>query len=216
MVELKNVFLNYTKNYYILYDISLKVERGEKVVLFGEPGSGKTSLIRLILGLEKSYTGESSINNISSKKIDFKKDVSALYISSRGAFLENKSVYKNIEYVLKLRNKNKLDSRMFIYSALKNYGLFSYKDVKVKDLSQFNRIMLQLARASFRDKLDLICVDDVFLDLNESEKQHVVKHLSKFLEGETTSIIALSEEDLKQKLGNRVINLNLGSIETND
>lgn len=217
MVELKNVCLNYTKSYYILYDINLKIEKGEKIVLFGQEGSGKTSLLRLILGLEKNYKGEASINNISTKKIDFKKDVSALYISSRGAFLEGKSVYKNIEYVLKLRGKKKLDSQMFIYSALKNYGLYSYKDVKVKNLSQFNRIMLQFARASFREQLDLVCVDDIFLTLNESEKQHVVKHLLKLIsEGNITSIIALSENDLKETLGKRIINLNLGSIETND
>ena len=92
MIELKNVNLNYTKNYFILCDINLVINKGEKIVLFGQVGSGKTSLIRLILGLEKNFTGEASINNISTKKIDFKKDVSALYISSRGAFLEGKSV----------------------------------------------------------------------------------------------------------------------------
>ncbi len=217
MIELKNVNLNYTKNYFILFNINLKIEKGEKVVLLGAEGSGKTSLIRLILGLEKSFTGEASINNISTKKIDFKKDVSALYISSRGAFLEGKSVYKNIEYVLKLRGQNKLDSKMFIYSALKAYGLFSYKDVKVKDLNKFNRIMLQLARASFRDKLDLVCVDDIFIDLNESEKQHVIKHIKKLTADENiTSIIAVSEDAIKNELGNKIINLELGTIVTND
>lgn len=217
MIELNKVNLNYTKSYYVLCDINLKIEKGEKIVLFGQVGSGKTSLLRLILGLEKNYTGEASINNISTKKISFKNDVSALYISSHGAFLETKSVYKNIEYVLKLRGQHKLDTQMFIYSALKTYGLFSYKDVKAKDLSEFNRIMLQLARASFREKLDLICVDDIFVNLNESEKQHVIKHLTKLLEGEdVTTIVAVSDESLKTKLGDRVINLNLGSIEAND
>ena len=208
MIELKNVNLNYTKNYFVLFNINLNITKGEKVVLFGEEGSGKTSLIRLILGLEKGFTGEASINNISTKKISFKKDVSTLYISSRGAFLEGKSVYKNIEYVLKLRGQNKLDSKMFIYSALKAFGLFSYKDVKVKDLSKFNRIMLQLARASFRDKLDLVCIDDIFIDLNESEKQHVIKHIKKLIADENiTSIIAVSDIAIKNELGSKIINL---------
>lgn len=217
MIELKNVNLNYTKNYFILYNINVIINKGEKIVLFGEDGSGKTSFLRVILGLEKRFTGEASINNISTKKISFKSNINALYISSRGAFLEGKSVYKNIEYVLKLRGKNKLDSKMFIYSALKAYGLFSYKDVKVKNLSKFNRIMLALARASFRENLELICIDDIFKDLNESEKNHVIKHISKLIENKNvTSIIAVSDENIKNLLGTRIINLNLGSIVTND
>ena len=54
MIELKNVFLKYTKEFYSLYDINLKIDKGETIALLGKENSGKSSILRLIAKLEKA------------------------------------------------------------------------------------------------------------------------------------------------------------------
>ena len=107
MLNVNNVYLKYTKEYNTLNNINLKIETGERVVLFGEKESGKSSLIRIIAGLEKVTSGDVLIKNIDIKKLNLKTDVSLGYISTYGAFLEKKTVEQNLAYVLKIR---KLDT----------------------------------------------------------------------------------------------------------
>ena len=57
MIRLQNVFLAYNKEYYALYDINLTFQKGDRVALIGEEGSGKTAVLRLIAGLEKNQKG---------------------------------------------------------------------------------------------------------------------------------------------------------------
>ena len=59
MIEFKNVTFAYGEKQ-VLKNFSLKVESGERVCLFGESGKGKTTLLRLICGLEKPNAGEIS------------------------------------------------------------------------------------------------------------------------------------------------------------
>ena len=58
MIRLQNVFLAYNKEYYALYDINLTFQKGDRVALIGEEGSGKTAVLRLIAGLEKNQKGD--------------------------------------------------------------------------------------------------------------------------------------------------------------
>lgn len=212
MIEVKNLYYYYTKDYYALFDISFNVDKNEHVAILGDVDSGKTSLLRLLVGLEKFSKGEININGMPIKRVDFANSFHALFISSRGVFLENKSCKKNIEYVLKMRGE-KIDN-IKIESALNTYGLGSYKDTRAKDLNAFNRVMLQLARASFRDKLDLIVVDDVFSGLAYSEREHVIKHLKPIVMAKNvTSVVACSEKEVAEALSKRIIKLKLGSIE---
>ena len=69
MINLTNLCLKFTKEYYALYNINLTIEKGERVCLFGQSESGKTSILRTLAGLEKEYTGDAFINNKDLKTI---------------------------------------------------------------------------------------------------------------------------------------------------
>ncbi len=79
MLSVNNVYLKYTKEYNTLNNINLQIENGEQVILFGEKESGKSSLIRVIAGLEKATKGEVLINNINVNKINYKADVRVMF-----------------------------------------------------------------------------------------------------------------------------------------
>jgi len=61
-IEFKNVWHSYDGEHYVLQDISFTVARGEMVVILGGSGSGKSTILRLVLGLQKPDRGQIFIN----------------------------------------------------------------------------------------------------------------------------------------------------------
>ena len=64
MIEIKNLYLKYIREYYALCDINLKVQKGESLALIGDEGSGKTTLLRVLAKLEKYDRGEIYLKEI--------------------------------------------------------------------------------------------------------------------------------------------------------
>jgi len=214
MIEVKNVFLDYVKEYHTLNDISLSVADGETVILLGEKDSGKSSLIRVVAGIEQANKGEVYVKGININKLNYKTDISIGYISSKGNFFDNKTVKYNLEYVLKIRKqmKEKIDSA--VNAALLKYDLKHLQDTKVKLLNKFDKIKIAIARLSLR-KLELVFVDDIFDDFSVSEAKKLVERLKDLIEiNSCTAVIATSKEGLLKVLNGRVLKLKYGSLES--
>lgn len=213
MILVKNVYLGYTKEYFTLNNINLVLEKGSKSVLFGEKDSGKSSLLRIIAGLEKPTKGNVYLNNIDISKINFKNDISLGYIGSAGVFLNNKSVKQNLEYVLKIRKENKDVIVSKVANALIKYNMEGIANKKVKELGSFEKFKLSIARLSLR-KLDVLIIDDVFENMAEREQTQAINFIKEINEFEdVTSIIATSNKKLVNELGNNTIKIKYGSIE---
>lgn len=212
MLDVSNVYLKYTKEYNTLNNINLKVEKGEHVVLFGEKESGKSSLIRVIAGLERATKGEVFINNVNVKKIDYKTDVSLGYISSLGAYLENKTVQANLEYVLKIRKLDKQLIKSKVNGVMLSNNLMDLKDRKLKDLSAFDRMRVNIARLNLR-KIDFLICDDIFENFSNAECQKLAKLIMDLIStNECSSIVAISSEKLLKVIKGRIVKLKFGSI----
>lgn len=212
MLNVSNVYLKYTKEYNTLNNINLNVEDGEHVILFGEKESGKSSLIRVIVGLEKVTSGDVIIKNVDVKKINFKTDISMGYLSTLGAFLERKTVTQNLEYVLKIRKYDKEQINSKVNGVILSYGLEGLKDRKLKDLSPFDRIKVAIARLSLR-KIDFLIVDDIFENFADSDSQKLATMINNIIDqNDCSSIVALSNEKLLKSFKGRVVRLKFGSI----
>ncbi len=212
MLSVNNVYLKYTKEYNTLNNINLQIENGEQVILFGEKESGKSSLIRVIAGLEKATKGEVLINNINVNKINYKADVSLGYVSSLGAFLENKTVEKNLEYVLKIRKLDKELIKSKVNGVMLSNNLSGLKDRKLKDLSDFDRMRVNLARLNLR-KIDFLVCDDIFENFAEADATKLAKLVMEIIStNECASIVAVSNEKLLKVIKGRIVKLKFGSI----
>lgn len=212
MLNVSNLYLKYTKEYNTLNNINLKVENNENVVLFGEKESGKSSLIRVIAGLEKITSGEVLIKNIDIKKLNLKNDVSLGYISTYGAFLENKTVVQNLAYVLKIRKYDKDDIASKVNGVVLSYGLEGLKDRKLKDLSDFDRMRVAIARLNLR-KIEFLLCDDIFENFAEIDALKLCKMVNALIDqNDCTSIVAVSNEKIAKQFKGRVVKLKFGSI----
>lgn len=216
MIEIKDVTLSYTKDYNALQDINLNINQGERVVVFGEENSGKSSLLRVMVGLEKPTKGEAYVKGVPASKVNYKETVSLCYLPSKPVFMEGKTVLKNLEYVLKIRKTNKNLGNIKLYNALKTYGLEAIKELKIKDLPYFERLKVSLARFSLRNT-EVFVIDDVFEKLDDNERKKIIEYINDLVEfNNSTLIIALSDKKLIDKFGGKVVTLDNGSLIEDD
>lgn len=215
MIELKNVYLSYNREYYALFDINLKIANGQRLAIVGQEGSGKTALLRCIAGLEEIKKGEIYFDNTPVSRVDFEKDVSLGYISSKPVFFENKTVFQNLSYVLKVRNIDKNLWASQIDVVLNKFGIANLKNEKVGTLCRSDRKVVQIARLALRP-IDILLCDDL-VDGNDLKSLPKIKNaLKTLLYGEKkdkTFVLACTDVELFKDIVDNTVKLNLGSIE---
>ena len=194
MLKVKSLYVSFTKEFYTLNDISFSLASGEKLILVGSKESGRTALLRTLVGLEPIAKGEIFYKNIPLEKIDFENDISLGYLPTIPAFQEKKTVKENLEYVVKLRNDNKGLITAKVQNALVEHSLDYIKNKKVKELSYFDKIRLAIARLSTRN-LDLIFVDDVFGKLSSMEREKTIKMLKALIKSQSTSALIMTDDE---------------------
>lgn len=215
MIEVKNVYLQYSKDFNVLQDVSFRVKQGEKVVLYGSEASGKSTLLRTIVGNIAPKQGEIYIKGIPVNKVNFKNDVSLGFLPCHPAFMENKSVQKNLEYPLKIRKVQKNLQNVKISNVLVSYGLSGLKDQKVCDLSYYDRIKLCLARFALRN-IEIFVIDDVFKRLDDNETKKVVEYINDLIMvNNATALIAVDNENLIKKIGGKKLTIDNGCVSWN-
>lgn len=212
MILVKNLSLKFTKEFYALYDVNLEIKKGEAVALLGEEHSGKTTLLRVLCKLEKDFTGEVYIKDIPLKKVDFSLDVNMGYIPAAPVFFEKKTVYQNLQALLKSRKINKPQREEKINKLLIEYNLEKFRDEKVKNLSLFEKYILSIARLSLRE-IELVLIDNIFEKLSQEEYEKICELIKKqFLQNKVTTVIATTSPSVAKDLTKRTIKFKLGSI----
>lgn len=194
MLKVKHLYVSFTKEYYTLNDINFSLKNGEKLVIVGDKESGRTALLRTILGLESKVKGEITFKNIPLEKVDFENDISVGYLPASIPFLEKKTVKQNIEYVLKIRDKKDPYAYVKVNNALVGYGLDYIKNKKVKELGYLDRLKLGLARLSVRN-IDIFLIDDIFTKISKLERPKIIKNIKDLLKTNNASAIIMTEEE---------------------
>lgn len=212
MIEIKNLYLKYIREYYALYDINITVSQGESVALIGDEGSGKTTLLRVLSKLEKYNKGEIYLKEISLKKIDFKNDVNLGYISLAPVFLKNKTIYENLKYVLKERKYIDSEIEEKVNNVLIEFNLEKYRNLKPNDLSLYEKYILSIVRLTLRP-LDIVLIDNIFENLTEEENTFILNLIKKlFISKKITTLVASNNEMLLKGICKKFIHFNNGSI----
>lgn len=212
MITIKNLFLKYVRQYYALYDINLEIEVGESVAFIGASESGKTSLMRVLAKLETQNKGEVYIKDIPLKKINFAEDVNIGFLPSKPIFFEKKTVYQNFLYVLKLQKQKLAVIESAINDILIEFNIESLKNVKISDLSLYEKYVVSIARMCFRE-LEIVMVDGVLDELQIEDREKIMELLSKkFINKHTVFILSTENEEIAKKLCKRRIYFDFGSI----
>lgn len=195
-------------------NINLSAEKGEVVALIGPKDSGKTCILRLLAGLERQDRGEVYIKNIPLEKVDYSIDVSVGYIPYKASFLDKKSVYDNLKYILEVRKTDKSLLEEKINQAIIDFKLEAIAQEKIYKLSLFEKYLVSVARLSLRNQLELVLVDNIFEELSPNETKELLKLFKKyFAKPGTLLVIATSDEQIANSIATRKVFLKYGTID---
>ncbi len=200
MLKLKNIEFGYSKNELVLKDFSLEVREGETLALLGSSGCGKSTILRIIAGLETPHLGTVEINqvNITSTPTN-KRDIG--FVFQEYALFPHMSVEKNIGYGLHHHDKTK------IKDTAEMVGIADLLHRYPHELSGGQRQRVALARAiCYSPKLLLL--DEPFSNLDTELKDQIRIDLKKILsETGITTILVTHDEDDANTLADKIVSL---------
>ncbi len=150
VAEIENVRKSFGNNH-VLKSVSLKLEKGENLVVFGKSGSGKSVLIKCLVGLLEADDGNiilfgSNIEGLKESELNLlRKKVGFLFQSA--ALYDSMSVRENLEFPLRdLKSKTQQEKDALVIEVLKNVGLENAIDKMPSELSGGMRKRVGLAR----------------------------------------------------------------------
>ena len=215
VVKMEHVKKSFGNNH-VLRDINLVINKGENLAILGQSGTGKSVLIKCIVGLVEIDGGKLFIlgKNISELKnselIEIQNKIGFLFQS--GALYDSMTVRENLEFPLRkqLRSmpKEKLD--LLIKEALHNVGLDETIDKTPSELSGGMRKRLGLARTLIL-KPEIMLYDEPTTGLDtitSKEISHLILEVQK--KYNTTSIIITHDIECTRMTADRIIVLKDG------
>ena len=191
VITIKNLNKSYGEK--VLFDnYNLKIPDKSFVIINGESGRGKTTLLNMIGGLEKPDSGEICIDGIELTSLKNKKDFykeTVGFLFQNFALLENKTVRQNLSMIKK-------DTRTdcTIEQAIRRVGLEKELDKKVYKLSGGEQQRVALARLMVK-KCSVILADEPTGSLDEKNAETVIQILRELNEmGKTVIIVTHSQK----------------------
>ncbi|MGL4998385.1 ABC transporter ATP-binding protein [Cetobacterium sp.] len=179
MIELKKVSKNFQD--FSLKNIDIFINKGEFIGILGRSGSGKSTVLSLIAGLDKEYSGEIMIDRKPPNKII--KDGEIGMVFQKDLLLPHLNVSENIAFGLKIKKVDKKEIEKRVSLAILDMELSGKEKRFPNELSGGEKQRVSIARAIVT-KPKLLLMDEPFsaLDFNLREKmQKLLKKLHKKL-----------------------------------
>ena len=196
----------------VLENISFDVAEGEVLVLLGASGSGKTTILRIIAGLEMPYTGKVVLHG---------KDVTELPARERGvgvifqsyALFPKMTVEKNIGYGLRIRKRKRKHIRETVNELLKLVQLEEHRKKYPSQLSGGQQQRVAIARTLAYNP-EVLLFDEPFGALDTQTRVHLRREIRALLRKvNVPSIFITHDQEEALELGDRIAVLYQGHIE---
>ncbi len=206
ILEIKDLSHSYNRDEISLKNISLTINKSEKVSILGPSGSGKSTLLRLIAGLEKPYSGTITIQG---KIVSSTNQIVAPEKRNVGLVVQDKALFphltveKNIGFgIRKNQEKTKIISDLL--------SLFKIEHLSKKyphEISGGEQQRTAFAR-SMAPNPELLMLDEPFSALDKELKEELYADLSQiFKERKQTIILVTHDIDEAKVLSEKQINL---------
>jgi len=212
-LEIRNLCKNYQANSPVVKDVSFDVYDGEFLSILGSSGCGKTTLLRMLIGVLEPTSGTILKDG---------QDITALHPSGRRmgivfqnyALFENMTVFMNVAYALKIRHVKDYKERAM--DMLRRMGLESLKDKKPVELSGGQQQRVAIARTMVLSP-DIILFDEPLSALDVSTRlkmREEIKMLQK--ESGVTMIYVTHDQEEAFAMSDRIMVMQHGEIQQID
>lgn len=180
VLELENISFSYDGETPLLKDISFSLEKNEFLSIVGSSGCGKSTIIKLIAGIEKAEKGTI-------------KGLSTGYMPQRDLLLPWRTVLQNIMLTVELTKRDKEEGKKKAISYLKKLHLDECRDKLPQELSGGMRQRVSFLRTLLTEA-DILLLDEPFSALDAITKEYLQKWLLDTLKEFNKSIVFITHD----------------------
>ncbi len=211
MIVIKDLHKSFGDNH-VLKGFNMQLRKGENLVVMGKSGSGKSVMIKCLMGLLKADSGYievmgNKIDSLDQEQLDkLRSDIGFLFQGS--ALYDSMTVRENLEFPLR-RHKNKLgagaDSTPLVVEALKSVGLERAIDLMPDELSGGMKKRVAIARTLIMSP-KIILYDEPTSGLDPITAKEIIELMRSIQKKYgTSSIIITHDVDCARVISNRMI-----------
>ena len=198
VIEIQGLSKSFGDNH-VLNNFNMKLMKGQNLAVLGKSGSGKSVLIKCIIGLMRPDTGtievfESNIPDLSNEQLD-KIRVRIGFLFQSNALYDSMTVRENLEFPLRRHwiEKEKRNVNELVMEALENVGLPETVDMMPAELSGGMKKRISIARTLIL-KPDIILYDEPTTGLDPITAREISNLILKVQEKYNTSSIIISHD----------------------
>ena len=197
-----NITFRYDKEN-ILENYTFNVDKYEILLIKGKSGIGKSTILNLIAGFEKPFSGEILLDgvDITNEKIE-KRNIG--YLFQEYALFPHLNVYQNISYGISHLNKREIEKR--VSELLDIVQMKGFEKRYPNDLSGGEKQRIALAR-SLANRPKLLLLDEPFSSLNEELKDKLRIDLRNILKSQKITAIIVSHDSDDKVIADKVIEI---------
>ena len=188
-IKFENVSFSYKDDFYVLRDLNLEIKENQTVAFVGHTGSGKSTIMNLIVKFYSATKGDVLINgrNINDYNKEYLREKTAIVLQD--SFLFEGTLLENITTSNDEKKARKALSRVGGDFILENRSLDSKVEVGGSNFSTGEKQLICLARALAKDPKILI-LDESTANIDSETEQNVSRAIEELKQGRTTLIIA--------------------------
>ncbi len=218
MLQLKNIIKTYETGDFTqdaLRGVSITFRENEFVSILGQSGSGKTTMLNIIGGLDRYTRGDLIINGVSTKEYkdgdwDYYRNNSIGFVFQSYNLIPHQTVLANVEMALTLAGVSRKERRERAIAVLKKVGLADHIHKKPNQMSGGQMQRVAIARALVNNP-DILLADEPTGAL-DSETSIQIMELLKEIAKDKLVIMVTHNPELARKYSTRIVNLLDGRI----
>ncbi len=215
MIRIENVTKTYKGGVTALRGVSLDIQKQEFVFLVGPTGSGKSTLIRLLIKEDKPDGGRiwvagKDIGQLSSWKVPLlRRNIGCVFQDFK--LLPNRTASENVAYALKVQGEGREAIRRKVPEVLSLVGLSHKMNSYPEELSGGEQQRVSIARAFVNHPPLLVC-DEPTGNLDPDTSVGIMQLLYRINRSGTTVLMATHDREMVDKMRRRVIALDEGIL----
>lgn len=194
-------------------NFNIEINKGEIVSILGQSGSGKSTVLRIIAGLENAYKGKITIaeNVVYGEKTFVEPEKRGVgMVFQDYALFPHMNVAQNIMFGLRKMDKRQKEQRMI--EMLKLVNLEEYKDKYPYELSGGQQQRIAIARA-LAPRPSILLLDEPFSNLDAHLQKKIRTELKEIIQkANITSIFVTHDKEDAKALADKVVVLDKGEI----
>lgn len=214
-IRFKNTKKTYKNGVTAIYDLNLKIEKGEFVFVIGSTGCGKSTLIKMLYREEKPTSGQIIVGGVDVAKLrnrkvyKIRRKIGVVFQDFK--LLYRSTVYENVAFALEIFGLPKSEIHTKVLKVLDLVGLKNKAKNYPTELSGGEMQRVAIARAIVNGPKLLIC-DEPTGNLDEVTSMEIMKVLDEINKLGTTIIMVTHDTELVDRMQKRVILLDAGRV----